>query len=227
MGDYARKTARLSMREHGAYRLLMDEYYSTLNPLPASIEELCRITRALSQEETEAVTKVVTMYFVLQSDGYHNKRADEEIKAWKKQAEFNREVGKLGGRPRKTKPVTEPATEQKPTPEVRSQKLEVRSQTPDTTSKTLVRPDTVDEPVWNDFIKLRRAKKAPLTATALKGIAREADKAGLTLQAAIEMCCSRGWQGFKAEWVREPPTPGQLQNVDYHQGVNADGRIVD
>lgn len=51
-----------------------------------------------------------------------------------------------------------------------------------------------------DFLKVRKTKRAPLTATALAGIEREALKAGVTLKTAIEVCCERSWIGFKAEW---------------------------
>jgi len=67
----------------------------------------------------------------------------------------------------------------------------------------LIRPDSVPEQVWNDFIKLRKAKKAPLTQTALNGIQSEAEEAGWTLDEAITECVTRGWQGFKAEWVQK------------------------
>lgn len=52
-----------------------------------------------------------------------------------------------------------------------------------------------------DFQKLRQAKKAAITQTAVDGIQREATKAGMTLEAALRMCCERGWTGFKADWV--------------------------
>lgn len=52
-----------------------------------------------------------------------------------------------------------------------------------------------------DFIKVRKAKKLPLTETAVEGLQREARKAGLSLEAAVRMCCERGWGGFKADWV--------------------------
>lgn len=62
-------------------------------------------------------------------------------------------------------------------------------------------PDGVDATVWQDFLKLRKAKKAPVTDTAIDGIRREANKAGLSLSEALAMCCKRGWQGFDASWV--------------------------
>ena len=85
-------------------------------------------------------------------------------------------------------------------------------------------PDGVSANVWADFKKLRTAKKSPLTQTALDGIARQAAKAGLTLSTVLEMCCERGWVGFKAEWVHEkrnaylPPQPSDT--VPSKQGID-------
>ncbi|CAL1778216.1 replication initiation protein [Acinetobacter phage vB_AbaS_Silvergun] len=61
-------------------------------------------------------------------------------------------------------------------------------------------PDVPPELV-DDFVKLRKAKRASVTQTAVDGIRREANKAGYTMEQAIRTCCERGWQGFKAEWV--------------------------
>lgn len=61
-------------------------------------------------------------------------------------------------------------------------------------------PDVPPELV-EDFVKLRKAKRASVTQTAVDGIRREAQKAGYTMEQAIRTCCERGWQGFKAEWV--------------------------
>ncbi len=47
---------------------------------------------------------------------------------------------------------------------------------------------------------MRAAKKAAITKTAMAGIAREADKAGITLSDALTLCCERGWISFKADW---------------------------
>jgi len=74
-------------------------------------------------------------------------------------------------------------------------------------------PDGVSYEVWRDFVKLRIAKKSPMSQTALSGIEREAKKAGISLQEALETCCARGWTGFKAEWMnKESPKyqPAQL-----------------
>ena len=76
-------------------------------------------------------------------------------------------------------------------------------------------PDGVSQSLWDSFLTLRKAKKAPVTQAALDGIQREATKAGWTLDKALEECCSRGWTGFKADWVADKkPTTFAQQAAD-------------
>lgn len=63
----------------------------------------------------------------------------------------------------------------------------------------------VEKSVAEDFLNLRKAKRAALTMTALDGITREAVKAGLSLDAVLREMCARGWQGFKADWMTQQP----------------------
>lgn len=68
------------------------------------------------------------------------------------------------------------------------------------------KPSGVSEQVWNDFIALRKAKRAPLSATALSVIAKEAEKAAMHIEEALTECVTRGWQSFKAEWIKPKTT---------------------
>lgn len=112
-----------------------------------------------------------------------------------------------------------------------------KNKTLTTNSKTNTPPDSdlfsdVAEQVVIDFKKLRKEKKASITKTAIEGIRREASKAGLTLEAALMICCERGWQGFKADWVsqaragpnRQESRHSGFDKVDYSEGIT-DGRI--
>lgn len=68
-----------------------------------------------------------------------------------------------------------------------------------------------------DFLTLRKAKKAASTKTALQGIVEEAGKAGMSVQAVLEVCCVRGWAGFKAQWAEDNPAragPGNSVHRD-------------
>lgn len=96
--DYADKTAHLTMLEHGAYRLLLDYYYSTAHPLQANAKLLYRICRAFAGDEQAAIDKILEEFFVLQPDGYHNQRADIELKKADELSEIRRNAGKIGGK---------------------------------------------------------------------------------------------------------------------------------
>jgi hypothetical protein len=85
-------------------------------------------------------------------------------------------------------------------------------------------PDGVSDSVWTDFQKLRKAKRAPITDTAIDGIRREAQTAGLSLEEALRMCCERGWQGFKAEWLTDAKTAPAGKHTD---SAEATRRMLD
>lgn len=79
-GDYMQDTAHLSLVEHGAYTLLLDQYYGSEKPLPSDMVSLYRICRAFSTDEQKAVDSVAEQYFPVNGDGLrHNRRADREI----------------------------------------------------------------------------------------------------------------------------------------------------
>jgi len=59
----------------------------------------------------------------------------------------------------------------------------------------------IDPEVAKDFRALRAKLRSPITTTAMKGIQREAARAGISMQDALQVCCERGWRGFKAEWM--------------------------
>ena len=74
-----RKTQALTMIEHGAYMILLMNYYSK-GELPADKKKLYRICRAMETEEQQVIDKIVDEYFTINGDGLLiNKRAEEEL----------------------------------------------------------------------------------------------------------------------------------------------------
>ena len=67
--------------------------------------------------------------------------------------------------------------------------------------KALLAENGIVGQLADDYVAIRVAKNAPLTATAMEGLKREAAKAGMTLEQAITYSTEQGWQGFKAEWL--------------------------
>jgi biotin operon repressor len=59
----------------------------------------------------------------------------------------------------------------------------------------------VEKQVAEDWLAIRKAKKLPLTRTALDETIAEVAAAGMALPAALKLCCGRGWGGFRADWL--------------------------
>lgn len=68
-------------------------------------------------------------------------------------------------------------------------------------SNELLKPDGVSQDTWDDWLKIRKAKKAVMTESAINLVRSEAEKLGWSLQKALETSCGNSWAGFKAEWI--------------------------
>ena len=104
LGDYITHTLHLSDAEDLAYRRLLDLYYMSEQPIPLDTELVARKIR-LDLDITESV---LGEFFEHTENGYRNSRCDAEIAKYQHQVENNRQLGKRGGRPKKTESITEP-----------------------------------------------------------------------------------------------------------------------
>lgn len=59
-----------------------------------------------------------------------------------------------------------------------------------------------------DWIKVRKTKKASNTETAFNAILNECSKNGIALSEVVKICAERSWTGFKYEWLQN-----QKQNL--------------
>ncbi|CWM69669.1 DNA replication protein gp18 [Neisseria meningitidis] len=53
-----------------------------------------------------------------------------------------------------------------------------------------------------DFLQVRKAKRQPLTETAMRLLAADAEKCGMTALQAVEYAIGNGWASFRAEWLQ-------------------------
>lgn len=103
IGDYNRDTGHLSVVEHGVYRLLMDAYYVTERPLPADLNALCRLVRAMTKPERDAVGSVAKQFFAEVDGVLRHKRIDAEIAEYHARSEVAAEKGRKSGEARRAK----------------------------------------------------------------------------------------------------------------------------
>jgi len=204
IGDYASHTRNLSLLEDLAYRKLLDEYYLHEHPLNGSITDVAR--QIGMKEHQDEVGFVLKSFFTDTDDGWVNKRADRQIAQYASKLDQASRAGKASAERRRNGGSTDVQLTNNHKPITNNQELLTSTSKTKTVAQSACnRPEGVLESLWEDFITLRKAKKAPLTASALKGIEREAKKAGMNIEEALYECCSRGWTGFKAEWIKKEP----------------------
>lgn len=228
IGDYRAATAHLSPVEHYIYRSLIDQMYLDERPIPLETKSVLRRLRLTTESEANSLQLVLDEFFEQTTDGWVQRRVMSEIDEYHGNNEVRRENGKKGGRPKKTESVSvwfEAGTKVEPDhnlnhkPLTTNQEPETKNQEPQQTNSkvknnatrqvALACPDDVDRQVWDDFLTHRKARRAPLTETALKTIRSQAQSAGVPLQAALEACCQRGWTGFKADWMKDTQAAGR------------------
>jgi uncharacterized protein YdaU (DUF1376 family) len=227
IGDFNSGTVRMPQLARWLYRDMIEVYYDTEKPLPLDFEVLCMNIGAVGEEQRNAVKIVLALKFKLDEDGYHHERCDTEIAAYRAKSDSARERGKLGGRPRKAEekpketysfPEANPQDSNSQANETSSQANQepiTNNQEPkDKTRSSSERAARFDAKAWlaekgvdsqhaADWLAVRSKKRAPNTLTAFEGVAREAEKAGITIAEAVRLSATRAWIAFEAKYLGE------------------------
>jgi uncharacterized protein YdaU (DUF1376 family) len=223
LGDYAKKAGRLTMLQHGAYTLLIDSCYD--RELFPTLEQALEWTWASTEAEVEAVKFVLSRFFVLDKDGcYVQDRILDELLHYQKNADTNkriadeREAKRRENRTKRVQVVDEAPPNQEP--------LTINHKPIKEKATGVAPPEGVSDSVWQEFKSLRKAKKAPITQRAIDAISSEANKAGWTLEKALEECVVRGWQAFKADWVATKANPADIVRLTVPASNDPDPQLL-
>ena len=204
IGDWMSHTSHLSPEEKAAYLAMMIEEYLHEKPLPLEVEQIAR--KINMRTHCDGIAVVLQEFYERITDGeegWSNKRVREEIIAYKEKSEKARNSanvrwnkGKTGHNANALQTQSERNANHKP----------ITNNQSNTPKPKIERPEDVEVQVWNDFLKHRKRLRADVTKTALNGIIREAKKAHLPLNDVLTEIVSRGWRGFKAEWLENNKT---------------------
>lgn len=242
VGDYLADTMHLSAAEHGGYLMLILHYWKS-GPIPDDDARLAIISRL---GDAWGNASGIIRAFFKHRDGMlvHDRIDREKVSAssnkskkvakakaaadarWKNNAQSN-----ACGMPQVMHgECPSPSPSPSPKGELKSNSADA----PKYSAKDDLLASGVAEQTASDWLKLRAAKKAPATKTALDAVRKEAAEAGLSLDSALQICCTRGWQGFKAAWVTQnggaspqktKGNHGNFSTQDYRAGVSADGKF--
>jgi uncharacterized protein YdaU (DUF1376 family) len=207
LGDYAKKTGRLTMLQHGAYTLLIDSCYD--REIFPTLEQAIEWTWASSEAEIDAVKFVLSRFFALDKDGcYVQDRILQELLQYHANADINKRIAIEREAKRKNKStnreqvVDEPPPNHKPLT-INQEPITINHKPKRESATSVACPLDVSEQVWQDWLALRKSKKAAVTATVLEGARKEAFKLDWPLEKFLIEWCTRGSQGLKAEWIAD------------------------
>lgn len=210
--DYEAATAHLSIEEDGVYMRLLRLCWRTPRcSIPDEPEWIARKLR-IDRDTFERVAMPIIAEFFSRARGrIYQKRLLQEFVRANEQKQRRREAGKRGGAAKAQKVHDNSSSNAtvllEATPKQRSSSRAGTQPQPHIPTKVAIGagalncPEEVEDQVWRDFLAIRKAKRAPMTETALANIASQAGTAGWSLNDALAECVARGWQGFKAEWV--------------------------
>jgi uncharacterized protein YdaU (DUF1376 family) len=256
IGDFDRATRHLTRIERSIYRDLLDLYYDTEQSLTLDRETLCRRIVARTNEESTAVEQVLKEFFTETPTGWYHVRCEAEIEAYRSNTSQKAMAGKASAEAKRLKKLqalngnstsvehtlksaatngngtlTNQSTNQPITNQPITNQPITKKEKKGASANVIQRPESVSEQIWNDWLVIRKKKDAPLTETAWSLMTSQAAKAGWPIEKAIEECCLRNWQSFKADWVVDkqnkpngtPKVYHDISQMDYTKGVSHDG----
>lgn len=195
IGDYASHTRHLSLMEDLAYRRMLDTYYLREQALPEDPAQVARLIGM--RDHIVEVEQVLSDFFDLTAEGWRHDRADAEIAHFRDKSMKASNAGKASAQRR----LNERSTDVQPTNNQEPITNNQEPIIPPSPPKGVGKPDDVSDDVWRDF-KKHRAKHGGITDRVIAGFRREAEKAGWTLEQAMDESITQGWRGFKAEYVK-------------------------
>lgn len=228
-GDYSGDTQGLSLTEHGAYRLLLDVYYSQ-EFLADDMAEVYRICRAFEPFERAAADKVISRYFMRSDGRLLNKRAERELafrrkqaensakggeatrKKWQKQREIDSPKEGPNPGPKEGPNHSSPSPSPSPYKEKENKGDSDRQKKKAQAKEPFALPEWFPPETWRMFLAHRREVKAAITEGAYPSFVAKFFKLkakGWSPSVVVDTLVERGWRWFKPEWLKDEPQPAK------------------
>lgn len=220
--DFIHGTMSLTLEEKGAYSLCLDLIYDRGGPIPDDarwLSGVCGVSIRKWNSLRERLIEAGKIYVT--GNMLSNVRADFELVSTELQRRNQAETGAKGGRKsaenraalNKNSDLGQATL--KPIEEIREDK-NITPNGVDVRQKPFPRLPVAEPEVWDDFLKNRKAKRLPNTATAHERLKRDlaamAKQTGWTEAKIFRVCVERGWgaiynpvDGLKAN---SDPPPG-------------------
>ncbi|HHE9089930.1 TPA: helix-turn-helix domain-containing protein [Haemophilus influenzae] len=211
VGNPARKLVLLKLADNAnddgicfpSYQYIADKCEMTRRSAINHIEYLIKMGLVSKKERKNKDGSISNLYFL------HLEQGSENFALGGENISLGSENFALGGSENispRTSHSLEPVNEPKKT----TQKSE---------SEMLLEQFGITGQLAKDFIAHRKAKKGIINQTQLNRLQKQADKAGISICEAVEICIERNWQGFNAswDWRDEKLRTSQAQKMSFEE----------
>ena len=211
VGNPARKLVLLKLADNAnddgicfpSYQYIADKCEMTRRSAISHIEYLIKMGLVSKKERKNKDGSISNLYLL------HLEQGSENFALGGENISLGSENFALGGSENispRTSHSLEPVNEPKKT----TQKSE---------SEMLLEQFGITGQLAKDFIAHRKAKKGVINQTQLNRLQKQADKAGISICEAVEICIERNWQGFNAswDWRDEKLRTSQAQKMSFEE----------
>ena len=105
IAEWSLSTGHLSLEEEAVYFRLVNHYYDTETAIPMETQSVIRRLRLASY--SEIVELILNEFFTKTAKGFIHNKCENLLKEYKKTAKKNKTNGAKGGRPKKTKALSD------------------------------------------------------------------------------------------------------------------------
>jgi len=203
VADYQADAGHLTTLEHGAYLLLIMAYWQRGEALPDDSKKLARIA-GLQGANWRKVEPAIREFFITRDGKLFHHRIERELQHLRDKSLKNRK----GGLARAKQMHSERLADAEKTLSHTDTDADTDKIEPKGSKARCAKPDDVSDEVWQDF-KRHRARHGGISERVIAGFRREAEKAGWTLDQAMDESITQGWRGFKADYVKDKKPGGR------------------
>ena len=211
VGNPARKLVLLKLADNAnddgicfpSYQYIADKCEMTRRSAINHIEYLIKMGLVSKKERKNKDGSISNLYFL------HLEQGSEKSALGGENISLGSEKFALGGS-ENISPITSHSLEPVNEPKKTTQKSE---------SEILLERFGITGQLAKDFIAHRKTKRGAISETQLSRLQKQADKAGISICEAVEICIERNWQGFNAawDWRDEKLRTSQAQKMSFEE----------
>ncbi|HIE2344975.1 TPA: helix-turn-helix domain-containing protein [Haemophilus influenzae] len=211
VGNPARKLVLLKLADNAnddgicfpSYQYIADKCEMTRRSAISHIEYLIKMGLVSKKERKNKDGSISNLYFL------HLEQGSENFALGGENISLGSENFALGGS-ENISPITSHSLEPVNEPKKTTQKSE---------SEMLLERFGITRQLAKDFIAHRKTKRGAISETQLSRLQKQADKAGISICEAVEICIERNWQGFNAswDWRDEKLRTSQAQKMSFEE----------